>query len=329
MKRLECLRTLAAGVLLTSILLVPTSAVAHAQPVRAHKAYTLGAIVFGTDVFFQLVRLGMQDAAKKDNVKLLLNNSTYDASKEASVIQQYLAAHVDGIVISPVSEQTSAHNLKPAIQAGLAISCYNTCVKGVKAFVHSSDFDLGRQTGILAAKYVRSHMAGKATIGILTCDKLYAVCMARRQGFFDQLKGLQYKLVAEQQSFEATDAVNRASTILQAHPNINFLWAENEGGTVGEVRAVKTAGLAGKVVVFGTDASTQLAGFLLASDNILQATTGQDGHGIGYQAVIQAVSMLDNKTSGADIATKSIVLDRQHPGGVNAFMKVMKQYGVS
>ena len=215
------------------------------------------------------------------------------------------------------------------MQAGIPISCYNTCINGVTAFVHSSDYDLGHQTGVLAAKYIKSHMNGTATLGILTCDKLYQACVQRRHGFFDQLKGLKYNLVAEQQSFEANDAVNKASTLLQAHPNINFLWAENEGGTVGEARAVKTAGLAGKVVVFGTDASTELAGFLLASDNILQATTGQDGYGIGYQAVVQAVNMLNKTTKGVDIATKSIVLDRSNQAAIKAFIAQMKTYGVS
>ena len=290
-------------------------------------SYTIGGVVFGTDVFFQLVRIGMQDAANHDHVKLLLNNSTYDSSKEASLIQQYVAAGVNAMAISPVSQQTSAQNLKPAIDKGIAISCYNTCISSVKAFVHSSDYDLGMQTGKLAAQYIQAH--GPATIGILTCDKLYPACLSRRQGFFDQLKGLTYQLVAEQQSFEANDAVNVASTMLQAHSQINFLWAENEGGTVGEVRAVKTANKSGKVVVFGTDASVQLAQFLQDQDNILQATTGKDAYTIGYDALQQAVDLLQKKTTGQDIATKSIVLDRANPAAVSSFIANQKKYGVS
>ena len=290
-------------------------------------SYTIGGVVFGTDVFFQLARLGMQDAAKHDHVTLLLNNSTYDSSKEASVIQQYVAAKVNAIVISPVSEQTSAQNLKGAMNKGLPISCYNTCISGVKAFVYSSDYDLGTQTGKLAAHYIQGH--GQATIGILTCDKLYPACLARRQGFFDQLKGLLYHLVAEQQSFEASNAVNVASTMLQAHPQINFLWAENEGGTVGEVRAVKTANKSGKVVVFGTDVSIQLAQFLQASDNILQATTGQDAYTIGYDALQQAVDLLQKKTTGQDIATKSIVLNQADPAIINAYIAANQKYSAS
>jgi len=298
----------------------------HAQP--AKKALNIGGIVFGTDVFFQLVRIGMQAAATKAGDKLLLNNSTYDASKEATLIQQYVTAKVDAIVISPVSQSTSAQNLKAAIQAGIPISCYNTCIAGVSAFVHSSDYDLGHQTGMLAAKYIKAH-SGVTNIGILTCDKLYTACVNRRKGFFDQLKGLNYKLVGEQQSFEANDAVNVAGTMLQAHPEINFMWAENEGGTVGEVRAVKTASLAGKVVVFGTDASVQLAQYVIASDNILQATTGQDAYNIGYLAFNQALALINHTTKGQNITTKSIVLQRSQPSVVKAFIVQNKKWGAS
>jgi hypothetical protein len=46
-------------------------------------------------------------------------------------------------------------------------------------------------------------------------------------------------------------------------PDLDAIWAANEGGTAGAVIAVKNAGKAGKVAVFGTDMSEQLARFLL------------------------------------------------------------------
>ena len=83
-----------------------------------------------------------------------------------------------------------------------------------------------------------------------------------------------------------------AESMLQANPEINILWSENEGGTVGEVIAVRTMGLGDAVYVFGTDISPQLAEMLLADDNILQAVTGQSPRLMGCNSVAAAVSSL-------------------------------------
>ena len=94
-----------------------------------------------------------------------------------------------------------------------------------------------------------------------------------------QLPGVQ--IVAEQDAWLAEQAVKKAGDILTAHPEVNVIWAANEGGTVGAVMAVKNSGRAGKVLVFGTDTGEQLAEFLLNDDDILQAVTGQRPFEIG------------------------------------------------
>ena len=73
--------------------------------------------------------------------------------------------------------------------------------------------------------------------------------------------------------------------MLQANPDINVLWAANEGGTVAHANAVKTLGLGGKVAVFGTDMNNQMGQMLQASDNILQGVTGQAPYQMGYDAL--------------------------------------------
>jgi ABC-type sugar transport system substrate-binding protein len=72
--------------------------------------------------------------------------------------------------------------------------------------------------------------------------------------------------------------------MLQANPNINILWSENEGGTVGEVLAVGSMNLQNKVFRFWYRYHVQLADFLLADDNVLQAVTGQSPRLMGSQS---------------------------------------------
>ncbi len=49
--------------------------------------------------------------------------------------------------------------------------------------------------------------------------------------------------------------------ILTVNPEVNIVWAANEGGTHGAVTAVKRLSKAGEAVVFGTDMNKKLADF--------------------------------------------------------------------
>jgi len=110
---------------------------------------------------------------------------------------------------------------------------------------------------------------------VLNCDQ-FEGCPPRKAGFLDQVKTLPgVEVVADQAGWLADKAQPVSEAMLQAHPDINLLWAANEGGTVAHANAVKTLGLGGKVAVFGTDMNNQMGQMLQASDDILQGVTGQ------------------------------------------------------
>ena len=64
---------------------------------------------------------------------------------------------------------------------------------------------------------------------------------------------------------------------------------------VGAVVAIRNAGAAGKVAVFGTDLSAQLLGFLEAEDGILQAETAQAPVEMGGKAIEAAVALVSGR----------------------------------
>ncbi|HTP01818.1 MAG TPA: substrate-binding domain-containing protein, partial [Anaerolineales bacterium] len=84
------------------------------------------------------------------------------------------------------------------------------------------------------------------------------------------------------------------------------IFASNEGGTIGAAMAVKQAGLAGKVAVFGYDGSDQLTSMVLSGDNILLGTVAQDPYTQGYMAVEALAKTLNGETV-ADAGKMTIV----------------------
>ena len=90
------------------------------------------------------------------------------------------------------------------------------------------------------------------------------------------------------------------------------------------MQAVKNAGKEGKVFVFGTDGSEQLARGLLANDNVLQATTAQQPFVVGRSGVRDALAVLQGKAVKAEETIPVKLLARADKNVVQAFLKEQK-----
>ena len=130
------------------------------------------------------------------------------------------------------------------------------------------------------------------------------------------------EVVSQQDAWLAEDALAKAGDIITANPDLDILYAANDGGTVGAVMAVKNAGK--EIVVFGIDASEQLANFLKDDTGILQATTGQQPFQIGYQSVEFAVKAIKGEPVEPTVIVPGLVLDRDNPAGVDQFLTDLK-----
>jgi ABC-type sugar transport system substrate-binding protein len=287
---------------------------------------TIGAILFGQDSFFENIQRGMEQGAKESGAKLLVSIHNHDAAKETTFIEDYVARGVQAIVITPESLTTSVPALKRAYEAGVKIVCFNTSInpddakKYVSAFYETDQASLGYDTGKYLAKWIPSHIKGPVNVGILQCDRFEA-CKRRGEGFRKALTEakIKWQEVANQEAWDPDKGSSVAENILQANPKINILWAENEGGTVGEVIAVRTMNLAGKVFVFGTDISPQLADFLLDKDNVLQAVTGQSPRLMGSDAVKAAVDVVNGKKVDAYRIVPNAFFSRDNSKAVNDY----------
>ena len=283
----------------------------------------IAGVVFQSDTFMQTVQNGLQAAADEAGVDLILGNTENDLAKESSMIDDYITRGVDAIVITPISADGSLAALKKAKEAGITIVCFNTCVSedGIaSAFLVTKNEDLGSTTGAGAVKFIEDQLGGKAVIGILNCDQ-FEGCPPRKEGFEAAVSALPgVEIVADQAGWIADDALPVSEAMLEANPTINLLWAANEGGTVAHALAVQSAGLAGKVFVFGTDMNNQMAQMLQADDNILQGVTGQAPFQMGYDAFMTMLKVMGGETVEPVINTPTIYFGRGDDEMINRFV---------
>jgi len=264
----------------------------------------IAGIVFQEDQFFRLVLFGMREAARQENVELLEANSSGKPDKEIQLVNTYIAQKVDAIVISPLSARASISALERAHAGGITVVTYNTTIDDT-----------------LPAAYIEKRLGGIAHIAILAFrSQAPEQSKQRTDGFTKEVTTLPgVRIVAEQDAWLAEQAVKKAGDILTANPEVNIIWAANEGGTVGAVMAVKNAGKIGKVAVFGTDTGEQLADFLLTDDGILQAVTGQRPFDIGSLAVHTALAAVHGGKVNKRVSLPGLLLSRESPDSVRAF----------
>ena len=296
-----------------------------AQAGEAPKPLSVAGITLFSDVFFTNVTAGMKQQAQREGVNLVLAQSNHDVAEEARLIDGFIKLGVNAILISPTDVNKSAPALQRAYDKGVRIVVYNNTLNASfpSATVGSSQGQLGMSTGEAARNYIIRKKGGKARIGILCFDSLLpGQSEARVQGFLSQVtKGLPgVQVLARKDAWEAAPAIQVASEMIQAHPDLDLIFGANEGGTVGAQLAVKSAGQAERIKVFGTDAARQEVDMLLAPDDILQAVTAQQPFEMGARAVAAAVRAVRSTEAGdKTITVPGILLSRDQPQVLHDF----------
>lgn len=281
----------------------------------------VGVILMQQDQFFRLNESGMRDAAKNLGVTLKVQNAAGALDKEASILDTFLALKVDAVLVSPLGSKASIPALERAHERGVHVVTYNNGIDAgfPESNIQSDQVSLGAESGKAARAYIESKLGGRARVALIGyASQLPEQGGARQRGFRTAIEGMPgVTIVAEQDAWNAPEAANTVGSILSKHPDL--VWAANEGGTVGAVTAVRSAGLAGKVAVFGTDVSVQLIDFLLADDGILQGVTAQKPFEMGRSAVEAAVHAIRREPLAKEVVLSGVYFAREKPEELRAF----------
>ena len=289
---------------------------------------TVAGIVFQQDQYMKTVQMGMKSASDASGVTLLDANSDNKLEKESQLIDTYIARGVNAIALTPLSKDGSIPAIKKARDAGITVVTFGTTVNGdgAQASVVSSDRDLGANTGKEAHAFLEKMAPGrKVKIATVAFKSLLPEqSNGRVDGFLDQVKN-QVEVVSQQDAWLTEKAISVVSDIITANPDIEMIYAANEGGTIGAVQAVKKAGKEGKIFVFGIDGTEQLSKMLLDKDNVLQAVTAQQPFEVGRLAIQAANAILDKKPFEKNVLVPVLSLSRNSAEGVNKFLADLKK----
>ena len=253
--------------------------------------------------FYQQLEAGMKTEAEKAGYSLTVVDANRDNSKQQSQVEDFISQKVAAIVITPYDSKAIGSAIAEANKAGIPVftaDIANASSNGtVVAHVASDNVQGGAQ----AAKLMCAALPGKAgAVAILDEPEVTSV-QDRVRGFKAELAKNcpNAKIVADiDGGGERTKASSATDDILQSHKDLKGVFGINDDSALGAAKSIQAAGMTGKVLVVGYDATPEAQTAIKAGTMYGDAIQHPDQ--IGVKTVDAIVDYFAGKKPAAKIA---------------------------
>ncbi len=254
-----------------------------------------------THVFWKSVHAGAAKAGKELNVDVVWQGPLKedDRQTQIQIMQNFVSKGVDAIALAPLDSRALIPAVRQASGRKIPVIIFDSSIDSEdhRSFVATDNY-LG---GKLCAKRLAETMGGKGKAILLRYAEGSASTMKRENGFVDGLKeyGPNIELISENQHAGAT--LEKGFQVAQNLINrfgeeVNGIFSDfpNETSTQAMLRALTTAGLAGKIKFVGFDANEVLIQGL--SDGHVHGLAVQDPFKMGYESVATALKIIKGES---------------------------------
>jgi ribose transport system substrate-binding protein len=241
--------------------------------------------------FWQAVKVGAEQAAKENNVKITFEGPETEAmvDKQIDMLSAALAKKPNALGFAALDSKAAIPLLKKAQSEKIPVIAFDSGV--------DSDIPLTtcRTDSIAAAATAADKMAeaigGAGEVGVVVHDQTSRTGVDRRDGFVNRIKEKYPNIKIVSVQYGAGDHLKSAEiakAMIQANPNLKGIFGANEGSAEGAAIGVKESGK--KVVLIGFDSGKEQKEDI-TSGLMLGAIT-QNPIGIGKCVVDSAVKAL-------------------------------------
>ncbi|MFF4258580.1 substrate-binding domain-containing protein [Streptomyces sp. NPDC001663] len=258
--------------------------------------------------FFVQIRAGAQAEAKKLGVDLTVTDAQNDASQQANQLQNFTSEGLGTIIVNPVDSDAVTPAAKAVNKSGIPLVAVDRAVNNADtaALVASDNITGGR----LAAKALAEKLGGTGRIVILQGQAGTSAARERGAGFAEGLKAYPgIKVIAQQPAdWDRTKGLDVMTNLLQAHPDVNGVFAQNDEMALGAIKALGSkAGTS--VTVLGFDGTAD--GLKAVESGKLYASVAQQPSLLGRIAVDNALRAIQGKKveSAVKVPVKVITKD--------------------
>ncbi len=270
--------------------------------VRPAKQLRIATIMVQNNPFGEAVMKGTmfaKEILKDRNAKVdWISVPDFDPKKFEDAMQNAITAQYDAITLFGLSDALQPV-VDKAVAAGILVYTFNT-EPGLhskrQAYWGQDGFAGGQKCGQL----LMDAMGGQGEYAIITGSFNVLGHELRRKGARDILdKNPQMKLISEfENQDKAEEAYNITQNLLTSHPNIKGIYV-TAGGPFGAAKAIKDAGLTGKVKLVCHDWMAETITYVRSGE--ISAVLDQDPFNQGYAPVVSAFNKLAAKIDPKEI----------------------------
>ncbi|MCQ9334153.1 D-ribose ABC transporter substrate-binding protein [Corynebacterium phoceense] len=259
-----------------------------------------------TNPFFVELRDGAQAKADELGIKLDIQDAYDDASKQADQLKNAETSGAGVVIVNPTDSDAVGSAVQALNSANIPVITVDRSSNSgeVASYVASDNVAGGKQ----AAEALAKAIGDEGEILVLQGIAGSSASRDRGEGFREGIKAHpNIKIVAEQTAkFDRTEGLNVTTNLLQAHPNVKAIFAENDEMALGAIEALGAK--AGKdVKVFGFDGTED--GIAAIEKGTMNGTIAQQPEELGAKAVEQASALLKGESAQAEVPVEVVTVD--------------------
>lgn len=274
--------------------------------------------------FFVSVKNGAVAEASKRSLKLDVENANNSDSTALNLATTALTKKPGILIIDPVGSQSATASVNAANSASVPVMAFDRQPAGgnLATFVGYDAIHAGHN----AADALAKGMHEKGTIveiqGILGTN----VAQDRSKGFEQEIaKFPNIKMVAKQSAdFDRAKALDVTSNILQAHPDVQGIYAANDEMAMGVLAALKARSMDGKVILVGNDGISDALAAI--ANGTMYATNAESPYALGQQVSDLAANVIEGKKVAANTKLEGKLVTKDN---VKEYAKHLVQIGDS
>lgn len=259
--------------------------------------------------FFIDMQKGAEEVSGKLGVNLIVQAAEreVDVEKQMQIIENLIQTKVSALCITPSGSKEVVPAIVKANQAGIPVIIVDTRVDPaalqaangkITAFVGSDNLAGGR----VAGDFIAQKLGGNGKVAVLEGIPGHETGDMRLKGFREVIAshaGMQI-VSSQTANWERDQGFNVFQNMLQAHPEIQALFACSDLMALGAVEAIAAAGKTGKIIVVGFDAFSEARDAV--NKGTMAATIAQSPSEMGRIAVENAVKVLKGESIKSDIS---------------------------
>ncbi len=246
--------------------------------------------------YFVAVANGVRDRAAELGVEVTIHDAKSDAASQVSAIENFIAADVDAIIVSPIDPNAVEYLIDEARSVGIPFVNPHQRIDGNDANINLNDFDYGYAGGSIAGQWIANEMGGSADVAILGFPQMEAL-IERANGIKAGI--LEFapdaSIIAEQSANTPEAGMRATETILQANPSVRVIAATNDAAALGAMEAVRAMGMDTEgFAIFGLDATGEALAKMKEAGSIYRGTVDIDPYGTGRLIVDVTLQVIED-----------------------------------